>query len=149
DDLFALFAEDDELGKPGLADLREAKKTWALAIAFQEATSADRRWLEELLRRRDANQEDLYRVQRILRGTPALDRALELVRNHCDSGDRTLAQLPETRSVSELRAFNAWLLARTDSIERRWLAPVGTPARERLHASAPPRDPLDTTDSPR
>jgi geranylgeranyl diphosphate synthase type I len=124
DDLFALFAEDDELGKPGLADLREAKKTWPLVTAFQEATPADRRWLEELLRRRDANQDDLGRVQRILRTTRALDRALELVRTRCNCGDRILARLPETRSVLELRAFNAWLLARTDSIERRWLAPA-------------------------
>jgi geranylgeranyl diphosphate synthase type I len=151
DDLFALFAEDDQLGKPGLADLKEGKKTWPLVIAFQESTQADRRWLEERLRRRDANPDDLRRVQRILRATRSLDRALELVRTHCERGERALAGLSETRSISELRAFNAWLLERTDSIERLWLAPAGQSgfAKEGTHASAQPSDSLDATHGPR
>jgi geranylgeranyl diphosphate synthase type I len=151
DDLFALFGEDDQLGKPGLADLREAKKTWPLVIAFQEATQPDRRWLEELLRRRDANADDLRRVQTLVLATRALDRTLELVRTYCECGKRALAGLHETGSVSELRAFSEWLLRRTDSLERRWSVPAGQPgpAKERVRAGAQPHDRRDMRDGPR
>ena len=109
DDLLALFADDDETGKPGLADLREAKKTWPLLTAFEGATALERAWLEELFIRRDAGERDLVRVRSLIRRTGAREAALGEVRRLCDEAQAALASLSSGPGIAELTAIVDWL----------------------------------------
>jgi len=135
DDLFALFADDEDWGKPGLADLREAKKTWPLVVGYQQSTAAERRWLEELLRNRAADRHDLAQVRRILRATGALERTLELIAGYCADAERALDAIRDTQVVSELRAFNEWLRVRCDFIGCSESGLEPSVAVQRMHGS--------------
>jgi geranylgeranyl diphosphate synthase type I len=116
DDLIALFSDDAAEGKPGLADLREGKKTWPLLVAFQRASTEDRQWLEELFVRHSANDRDLARVRTLLRQTGAFDAALHLVDQCCADAQRALHPLADSPAVAELIGITAWLSDRARSL---------------------------------
>lgn len=116
DDLIALFSDDSQEGKPGLADLREGKKTWPVLVAFQRACRADQVWLEELFVRHCATDRDLARVQSILRATGACDAALELIDQCCADAQRALHPLADSPAVAELLGITGWLSDRARSL---------------------------------
>jgi geranylgeranyl diphosphate synthase type I len=116
DDLLALLADDGETGKPGLSDLREAKKTWPLLTAFASCSPLERAWLEELFVRRDAGERDLMRVRAIVGRTGAREAALAEVRRHCEAAQVSLALLPRGACAEELAALVGWLRRQAEAL---------------------------------
>ena len=116
DDLLGLFASEEELGKPPLADLREGKKTWPLLYAYARATPLEQVWLAELFVRGDASLADLQRVGTMVRRTGALEAALSLVGRLCDDASGALEALPVSAHRDELQAVLRWLQRRAGAL---------------------------------
>jgi geranylgeranyl diphosphate synthase type I len=114
DDLLGLFADEARTGKPALADLREAKKTWPLLEAYGQAEPSERAWLEELFVRGDATSRDLRRVRELVRRTGAFARAVSLLNELCDEAEAALHPLAASPAVGELVALVEWLRTRAD-----------------------------------
>ncbi len=117
DDLLGLFASEEETGKPALADLREAKKTWTLLTAYQSASELERAWLEELFVRKDASGRDLVRVRGIVRRTGAAEETARLIRDLCDKALASLTALPDGLPRAELEALVHWILVRAEALQ--------------------------------
>ncbi len=112
DDLFGIFASECETGKPSLADLREAKKTWLLLTACESAPGTERRWLEELLARRAATVADLSRVRGLVIESGAFNRAVQEIERRCEAARAALA-VTRARSVAmALDPLINWIEAR-------------------------------------
>jgi geranylgeranyl diphosphate synthase type I len=116
DDLLGLFASEEETGKPELADLREAKKTWPLLSLRAELSVPERAWLDEVLRRRQASELDLLRVRELMRRTGTLERTVSEIARLCDAASSAL-------KAHELQPVSADLQTYVERIRReasRW-----------------------------
>ncbi|MFH1142927.1 MAG: polyprenyl synthetase family protein [Candidatus Eisenbacteria bacterium] len=80
DDILGLFGEERVLGKPVDSDVREGKKTLLIVHAYQEASPAERRFLERTHGNENIGRGELEEVRRIVRETGALERSEALAR---------------------------------------------------------------------
>ncbi len=83
DDIIGLYGDPRVTGKPMGSDVREKKKTLLIIKAYELASSDDKRFLEEIYDKRrpeDISDEDIERVQDIVRETGSLDYSEELIK---------------------------------------------------------------------
>lgn len=73
DDILDMFAEEDQIGKSTLTDLKEAKKTIPIWYAYKKSNSKNRRFIEKILSKEKANKNDLVKIREIAVNTGALD----------------------------------------------------------------------------
>lgn len=71
DDYLGIFGEGSKLGKPSLDDIREGKYTLLMHYALEHAFVDDKKKLESVLGKADANEHDLKAVRKILESTGA------------------------------------------------------------------------------
>jgi geranylgeranyl diphosphate synthase type I len=109
DDVFGIFASETETGKPCLADLREAKKTWLLLAAFDAAPAGERRWLEELLARRNATVSDLTRVRCAVIESGAFNRAVREIVGRCEAARSALTGARSRSVATALAPLINWI----------------------------------------
>lgn len=73
DDLLDMFAEENQIGKSTLTDLKEAKKTIPIWYAYKNSSGAQRRFIERILSKDNADKADLKKIREITVSTGALD----------------------------------------------------------------------------
>jgi geranylgeranyl diphosphate synthase type I len=71
DDYLGVFGESSKLGKPSLDDVREGKYTLLMHYALEHAVASERKQLEAILGKGDADEADLQTVQAILESSGA------------------------------------------------------------------------------
>lgn len=79
DDILGAFGDPSVTGKDRDSDLREGKRTVLVAKAMAEASSADRRFLDERLGGPNLSDEEVERIRRIIRVSGALEGTEALV----------------------------------------------------------------------
>lgn len=80
DDLLGVFGEPDATGKPAGDDLREGKRTVLVVLALGSCGDARAAELEAGLGDPDLDQEQVFRLCRIIRDTGAPERVEEMIR---------------------------------------------------------------------
>ncbi|MFI0743391.1 polyprenyl synthetase family protein [Streptomyces sp. NPDC021100] len=80
DDLLGVFGDPQKTGKSRLDDLREGKHTVLLAIAWENADSAQRSLLQALLGRADLSEQDAAKIRHILIVTGARAKTEHMIR---------------------------------------------------------------------
>ncbi len=83
DDIIGLYGDPGVTGKPIGSDVREKKKTLLIVKAYELASESDKRFLEEIYDLRkpeDIGDNDIRRVQDIVRETGSLDHSEKLIR---------------------------------------------------------------------
>jgi len=73
DDVLDMFAEEEKIGKSTLTDLKEAKKTIPIWYAYKRSDNCDRRFIEKILSKENAEKKDLEKIREIAARTGALD----------------------------------------------------------------------------
>ncbi|MDD4182466.1 MAG: polyprenyl synthetase family protein [Candidatus Omnitrophica bacterium] len=73
DDILDMFAEEDQIGKSTLTDLKEAKKTIPIWYAYKNSDNKDRKFIEKILSKDNANKNDLKKIREITVNTGALN----------------------------------------------------------------------------
>ncbi|KXB05914.1 hypothetical protein AKJ53_01780, partial [candidate division MSBL1 archaeon SCGC-AAA382F02] len=85
DDLLGIVGDQEKVGKPIGSDIREGKWTFLAVHAFQEASPENRDTLLNILRKKDAADEEVEKVLKIYEETEAVDfakqKSQELVKN--------------------------------------------------------------------
>jgi geranylgeranyl diphosphate synthase type I len=74
DDILGVYGDPSRTGKPAGDDLREGKRTYLVAAAYQAATPADRAALLTHLGSPDLDDDGVTRLRTLIAGTGALDR---------------------------------------------------------------------------
>lgn len=75
DDFIGMFSDEKKIGKSTLTDLQEAKKTILIWHAYNHSPSGTRKTIKSLLSKKNADMNDLLRMQRIITGAGSLDYA--------------------------------------------------------------------------
>ena len=74
DDVLGVYGDPDVTGKPAGDDLREGKRTYLVAAAFEAASADDRATLDQALGDPDLDEARVERLRAIIRDTGALAR---------------------------------------------------------------------------
>lgn len=80
DDIIGMFADSKKIGKSGLTDLREAKKTLLLAMAYRLSGAAGRDTIRKALSKKKVTAQDLAAVRRVAIESGALEAAKKEIR---------------------------------------------------------------------
>jgi geranylgeranyl diphosphate synthase type I len=73
DDILDMFADEKQIGKPTLTDLKEAKKTIPIWYAYNKSNDASKRFIERILSDENAGKNDLEKIRKIALEAGALD----------------------------------------------------------------------------
>jgi geranylgeranyl diphosphate synthase type I len=91
DDILGVFGDPSETGKPAGDDLREGKRTYLVAAAFNAADELDRATLEAGLGNQDLNTAGVEKLRYIIRTTGALDATERRITELMDASLSSLA----------------------------------------------------------
>lgn len=75
DDVLGVVGDEAKLGKPVGSDIREGKRTTILRAAYERASAADRRTLDDIVGRREASPAEVEHVRGILEATGGVHEA--------------------------------------------------------------------------
>ncbi|MDO5048449.1 MAG: polyprenyl synthetase family protein [Actinomycetaceae bacterium] len=93
DDVLGAFGDEALTGKPTGSDIREGKRTILLTMALSAANEDDRLFLEQTLGSANASEQDLTRVQQIIKDTGAFDAHEQAISKLVDEGNALVGQL--------------------------------------------------------
>jgi len=111
DDILGLYGREEVTGKPMGSDVREKKKTLLVVKAYENASEEDRMFLEDVFDRRkreEIGEEDVIRVQEIVKKTGAYDYVTKVMENEALKARNALY---ESRLMNEnAKKALLWLL---------------------------------------
>ncbi|WP_298039287.1 polyprenyl synthetase family protein [uncultured Microbacterium sp.] len=104
DDVLGIFGDESVTGKPAGDDLREGKRTVLIALARERLDGPAREELDAMLGDRSLTEQQVQRMQSVIRAADALDRVEEMITEHARSAEAALvgARL-EAAAVDDLR----------------------------------------------
>ncbi len=111
DDILGLYGDPSVTGKPVGSDVREKKKTLLIIKAYELGSSEDRRFLEEIYDHRrpeDITDDDVARVQEIVKDTGSLDYNREIIEKLAEEAYRVLEE--SSTICGEAKGVLSWLL---------------------------------------
>jgi geranylgeranyl diphosphate synthase, type I len=101
DDILGVFGDPAETGKPAGDDLREGKRTYLVASAFETASPADAQTLHDDLGDPKLGFERIERLRQIIVSTGALDRTEARIETLANQAHAALAAAPVTETAAE------------------------------------------------
>lgn len=114
DDVLGVFGDPARTGKPAGDDLREGKRTYLVAAAFEAADDATRAVLTAGLGDPDLDQTGVARLREIIVGTGALDRTERRIGELTSTARSALAAVPmEPEAAEALTALATAATTRT------------------------------------
>ncbi|MCX5710263.1 MAG: polyprenyl synthetase family protein [Candidatus Omnitrophica bacterium] len=75
DDILGMFADEIKIGKSGLTDLKEAKKTLLIWYAYNNSGNKDKALIKKILNSKTSGKSELKRMRRMIIASGALDYA--------------------------------------------------------------------------
>lgn len=95
DDLLDYTASEKDLGKPVFSDAREGKLTLPLILSLPDATRAERKLIESMVRGEGAPVSP-ERILEIVHRLGAIDRAHEMIEEHAERARALALALPDS-----------------------------------------------------
>ncbi|HTS03094.1 MAG TPA: polyprenyl synthetase family protein [Thermoanaerobaculia bacterium] len=99
DDLLDYTAKEADLGKPVLSDLKEGKLTLPLILCLPQATRAERKLIETVVREEGFESVGPGRILEIVHRLDGLERAHLVVETHAGRAREIAASFPQTASL--------------------------------------------------
>lgn len=93
DDAIGAFGDEAVTGKPTGSDIREGKRTILMTMTLSAADGDDRQFLENTLGNADASEDDLKRVQQIIRDTGAFEHHEKAISKLVQEGNDLVEEL--------------------------------------------------------
>ncbi|PFG37884.1 geranylgeranyl diphosphate synthase type I [Georgenia soli] len=113
DDELGVFGDPSTTGKPAGDDLREGKRTVLLAMTLQRADGADRAFVQERVGAPDLGDDEVARLQDVMRATGAVEAHERLI------AERHAAGLAALEAASLPPRADALLRELADALTRR------------------------------
>ena len=98
DDLLDYTANEADLGKPVLSDLKEGKLTLPLILCLPQATRTERKLIETVVKEEGFDTVRPGQILEIVHRLGALDRAHGMAEAHAERARKIAASFPETAS---------------------------------------------------
>jgi all-trans-nonaprenyl-diphosphate synthase len=107
DDILDFTGSSDALGKPAASDLKSGNLTAPVLYALEEKP-----YLEVLIEREFAQEEDLEQAIALVKSSKGIDRSRELAAYHANQAVQNLADLPASQSHKALIELADYVLSR-------------------------------------
>lgn len=114
DDIEGLFGDQKVTGKSNLSDIREAKRTYIMAITFKNCDKNKLDILNNILGRDTVNKDDLIIVQDIVRSCGSLDETISKIKQLIKSSTDCLSKMSIDKQY--IKYFNNLILDITKRI---------------------------------
>jgi heptaprenyl diphosphate synthase len=111
DDIIDITSPADSSGKTPGTDLREGVLTLPMLYALQDPAAADR--LRVLLAGPITDDAEVAEALDLLRSSPGLERAREVLAEHASAARGELAKLPDCPAAKALASLTTYVVART------------------------------------
>ena len=98
DDLLDYTAKEADLGKPVLSDLKEGKLTLPLILCLPQATRAERKLVEAVVKEEGFDSVRPEQILEIVHRLDALERAHRVAESHAETAREIAASFPDTAS---------------------------------------------------
>ncbi len=98
DDLLDYTANEADLGKPVLSDLKEGRLTLPLILCLPQATRAERKLIEAVVKDEGFDEVRPGQILEIVQRLDALERAHRMAESHAERARELAATFPETAS---------------------------------------------------
>lgn len=105
DDLLGYISDSNTAGKDAASDIRNARLTLPVVLAYQRGGATDRELLDEALSGEIDPAEAVPVVGELLTRTGSIAASSELAREHASAAQRAIAVLPATPSRERLAHF--------------------------------------------
>ena len=92
DDMLSLFADEKHIGKSGLTDLQESKKTLPLWYAYNNSNRNNKLTINRILNKKKVSKTDLLKIRRIMQDSKAVDFTRKEVNNLIEKAKITINQ---------------------------------------------------------
>lgn len=101
DDEFGLFGDEQEIGKPADSDLKEGKNSVLLVEAFAQANPQQRMVLEQAFGNREATEEQLQAVRKIVVGTGSLKFSQDMCEKLLTEGKKYIPKITNNKDLQD------------------------------------------------
>ncbi|UCE26005.1 MAG: polyprenyl synthetase family protein [Candidatus Coatesbacteria bacterium] len=113
DDTLGFLSDDDKLGKSAASDLREGKRTAVVLHGYENATEAQREFIDENLGARDASDEVIEELRGLFVSLGAVEYVKRLAQDRYESALARLEEVRESRYRELLAAWAEFLISRS------------------------------------
>jgi geranylgeranyl diphosphate synthase type I len=111
DDILGVFADEKKAGKSPMDDLREGKKTLLIWHAYNNSKPARKRYIRQILSKKNVTRRDLLKIREILVSCGSLKYAEKLASAFLKKADALLASSGMKRKYRDsLRSYSKALL---------------------------------------
>lgn len=86
DDILGAFGNERKLGKPVCSDLREGKQTLLVAKALEFGNASEKKVIQKLLGKKDANQKEVELFRKTVKETGSLEYSQSLAKKYVAKG---------------------------------------------------------------
>lgn len=102
DDVLGLFGEEAVVGKEaGVGDIREGKVTLLIVKALEKTEGKDRNFLKRVYGSREIGEDEVDRVQEIIKKSGSLDYSLEKARILVEGGKKAVLKITADKDLQE------------------------------------------------
>jgi geranylgeranyl diphosphate synthase, type I len=101
DDILGIYGNEKKLGKPVGSDISEGKQTILLAKALELSTSSQKKMLENMIYKKNINEEELVSFRNIIKETGSLDYAKKLSTKLIFQGKKALEKINLNREAKK------------------------------------------------
>ncbi|MCU0227621.1 MAG: polyprenyl synthetase family protein [Bryobacterales bacterium] len=112
DDILDFTATEEVLGKPVGSDLREGKMTLPLLAALENATSAERDAVSQVLEDRDYSRVPFARILEIVDSREGILHARQTAERYTAEANLLIAQFPESPAQRALQSIPDFIVQR-------------------------------------
>ena len=113
DDILGITGNESKLGKPVGSDIREGKRTTIALHAYQNATPAQRRILDNVLGNPKSSEAEVLRVRDMFIELGGVDRAQGRAESYLQKARKRLESVPESQYTRLLQAWADYMINRS------------------------------------
>jgi geranylgeranyl diphosphate synthase, type I len=112
DDTLGIIGNEQLLGKTVGSDIREGKRTTIVLHAYQNASAAERQFLEQTLGKAAASEQEVERVRRILIDNDGIEYTYKLAETIVNNALQDLASIPDSKYKELLLTWAKYVIKR-------------------------------------
>ena len=102
DDALGIFGSTKKTGKSNLSDIREGKKTFLYAKAFELSSPAEKRFLKRWYGASDVGVKQAFEVRRIIVSTGSLDYSKKLAQDLVNKGKTYVSEITKVKKYQRI-----------------------------------------------